>query len=136
MMPILMRILPQVFYMLENLIFFTFSHRVATVYKVLSFSSVSTVSKFSIFWTACKNFLEKSLVYNLFHLQYMELIPIRIMAWMPIPIRIRENEANPTRSGSTTLVSLRPDSGSYQVQKKFRIQIHNTVLEWTGVNDK
>jgi hypothetical protein len=42
------------------------------IYNVLSFSSVSNVSKFSIFWTACKKFLEKSLVYLLFHLQYFE----------------------------------------------------------------
>jgi hypothetical protein len=36
-----------------------------------------------------------------------ELIPIRIgMPWMPIPIR--QNDADPTRSGSTTLVFRHP----------------------------
>jgi hypothetical protein len=59
------------------------------VYNVLSFSSASSIS---IFWS-------KSLVYQLFIC--LDLIPTRIgririsMPWMPIPIQIRQNGANP-----------------------------------------
>ncbi len=45
---------------------------VLSVYNVLSFSSVSSsnVSKFSVFWSQYWNFLEKSLIDQLFHYRY------------------------------------------------------------------
>jgi hypothetical protein len=54
-------------------------------------------------------FWKKSLVYYGNFFISLELIPIRIgrirndMPWMPIPIRIRQYNADPTGSGSTTV---------------------------------
>ncbi len=106
-----MRIQPQVLHMREN--FFTINFTSFSVCNVLSFSSVSKVSCFSVFWTAYWHFLEHSTgTYSYLLCICFELIPIRnrririSMPWMPIPIQIRipQNDMDPTPSGSITLI--------------------------------
>ncbi len=63
------------------------------VYQVLSFSSVSNMSWFLVFWTAYENFWRQVIVYQLFHLFGIDTDRVGI----------RQNDADPTRSGSTTL---------------------------------
>jgi hypothetical protein len=104
-MPILMRMQPKVLHMLENQNFFLLLVTASPLYNVLSFSSVSNVSYvFSILDGILKFSGKKSTLSTFFIC--LELIPIRFgrilisMPWMPIPIRSRQNYADPTRSGS------------------------------------
>ncbi len=73
---------------------------------------------FPLFWTAYWNFLEKSLLYQLFHF-CLELIPI----WK------RQNDADPTRSGSITLL-LVFRFGSLYLGKEERLEplLYNTFF--------
>jgi hypothetical protein len=90
-----------------------------------SFTSVSNVACFQYFGPHIKFFDYLVLI-------CLEFIPIRIgMPWMPIPFLIRQNDADPTRSGSTTLtvrydIGYRNDvrSNRYYSSKKKRHVAH------------
>jgi hypothetical protein len=121
-MPIHMRILHQVLHKLENRTkCFTFIHsNVSSVDYVFLFSSVANVSWFKVIWKAYWNYHEKR------YKKYLcsELIPIRIGK-----IRILENDADPTRSGSTTLIvnpefvlSAKNDAKNFSAQSKIWFQ--------------
>ncbi len=65
---------------------------------------------FKNFWQHTEILWEKRNFINLFICLALTGLPIRIgMPWMPIRIQIRQNDADPTRSGSTTLESVSPN---------------------------
>jgi hypothetical protein len=91
--PILMRILPQVLHILENVIFFSFSQTNASLKCFTFIKSVKGVIIFRFsdrilktFWKFF-SFSTISFDWNLF-----------------VPIRIRQNDTDLTQSGYTTLV--------------------------------
>jgi hypothetical protein len=103
-MPIFMRILPQVSHILE--FFFTFSHSFAILQCFIFLISVKHDQIFIILDSILKFCGKKVQFINFF--MCLALIPIWIgricigMPWMPFPIRIRQNDADPSRSGPTT----------------------------------
>jgi hypothetical protein len=102
-MPILMQILLQVLPM-----FYTFSPNIATLQFFIFLISVKCVLCFHYFGQHIEKW-EKIQFINFFIC--LELIQVRTgrlriaMSWMPIPIGTLQNDAYPTRSGSTTLLS-------------------------------
>jgi hypothetical protein len=110
-MPILTRILSQFLHVLKNKNFFLFLVPALHCFNLLISVKWVIIFQYSFGkYEYIENLWKKDYFINFFIC--LELIPVRIsrvrigMPWMPIPILIRQNDADPTRSGSgsTSLV--------------------------------